>query len=234
MKAMILAAGKGERMRPLTEHTPKPLLKIAGQCLIEYHIHALAAAGVTELVINTFWLGEQIPQALGNGEKYGVSIHYSPESDLLETGGGIYQALARLGDAPFIVVNGDVWMDYPYAQLSLPVDRLAHLVLVPNPEHNPGGDFALVDGELQSDGDVCYTFSGLGVYHPDLFRECQPGRFPLAPILRRAMENAKVSGELYQGEWLDVGTPERLAMLDRRVSERQSESGSQKKCHDPQ
>jgi len=217
MKAMILAAGKGERMRPLTEHTPKPLLKVAGQSLIEYHIKALASAGVTELVINTYWLGEQIPQALGSGDRYGVSIHYSPESELLETGGGIFNALPLLGDEPFIVINGDVWMDYPFGQLGLTEQDDVHLVLVKNPEHNPDGDFALSDGRLGTDGEQRYTFSGLGVYHPRLFYKSQPGRFPLAPLLRAAMDGGRVSGELYSGQWVDVGTPERLALLDKKV-----------------
>jgi len=217
MNAMILAAGRGERMRPLTDHTPKPLLEAGGKPLIVHHIERLAAAGVREIVINHAHLGEQIEAALGDGARWGVHIHYSPEGKALETGGGIFRALPLLGPAPFLVVNGDIWTDLEFSQLHLPEGLLAHLVLVENPPHNPNGDFALAQRFVLSQGEPRYTFSGIGVYRPDLFRDCQPGAFPLAPLLRRAMDVGLVSGELYSGHWSDVGTPARLQALDRML-----------------
>jgi len=216
MKAMILAAGLGRRMLPLTEHTPKPLLKVGGRCLIEYHLLRLREAGVQEVVINHAYLGAQIERVLGDGSRYGVSIQYSPEPERLETGGGIFQALPWLGRS-FIVVNADVWTDYAFAQLHKPLEGLAHLVLIDNPAHNQQGDFALKQGFVHTQGDQYYTFSGIGVYHADLFQHCQAGAFPLAPILRRAMDQQRVSGEVYPGQWVDVGTPERLHQLDRQL-----------------
>ena len=218
MKAMILAAGRGERMRPLTDKTPKALLRAGGQCLIEYHINALAKAGITELVINYAHLGEQFPAQLGNGERYGVSISWSPEGETgLETGGGIFKALPLLGDAAFVVINGDVWTDYPFDAISEP-EGLAHLVMVNNPEHNPEGDFVLQGNQIQPDGNPRYTFSGIGIYHPALFADCKPGVFKLAPLLREAMQKQQVSGEYYAGQWIDVGTPERLQALDEMLT----------------
>lgn len=221
MKAMILAAGKGERMRPLTLHTPKPLLR-AGPCtLIEHHLRGLAAAGFTELVINHAWLGEQIEAYLGDGARFGVRIRYSPEGEPLETGGGIYKALPLLGDAPFAVVNGDVFAAYDYARLKLPDGMLAHLLMVDNPAHHPGGDFALVDGrlhDLPAPGRAL-TYSGIAVLAPALFEGCEPGAFKLAPLLRRAMAQGRVSGEYFAGPWVDVGTPERLAEVDQLLAE---------------
>ncbi len=214
MKAMILAAGRGERMRPLTDHTPKPLLQAAGRSLIEYHIAALAAGGFGEIVINHAHLGAQIEAAVGNGSRYGIHIRYSAEGEALETGGGIHRALPLLGDGPFLVVNGDIWTDYPYARLRHSPPGLAHLVLVDNPPQHPRGDFALVDGQVLADGDPRFTFSGIGVYRPELFAACSPGKFPLAPLLRTAMAEGQVSGEHYTGRWFDIGTPERLAQLD--------------------
>jgi MurNAc alpha-1-phosphate uridylyltransferase len=217
VKAMILAAGRGERMRPLTDHTPKPLLSAGGQCLIEYHIRALARAGITDLVINHAHLGGQIETSLGDGGRYGVSIHYSPEGEgrALETGGGIFRALPLLGTEPFIVVNGDVYCDYPYERLKTGPRGLAHLVLVDNPEHHPEGDFVLVDGQVSADGGAArLTFSGIGLYRPELFAGCRDGAFPLAPLLRAAMGRGEVSGEHYQGLWMDIGTPQRLQRLD--------------------
>jgi MurNAc alpha-1-phosphate uridylyltransferase len=215
MKAMILAAGRGERMRPLTDDTPKPLLRIGGQTLIEHHVHALAQAGITELVINHAYLGDRLVRALGDGNAYGVSIAWSPEpGDALETGGGIHNALPLLGDAPFLVVNADIWTDYPFNNLPHAPDGLAHLVMVNNPAHHPDGDFALSNGKLSQQGPHRLTFSGIGVYRPALFAGCTPGAFPLAPLLRAAMDKDAVSGEHYTGRWFDIGTPERLAEVN--------------------
>lgn len=215
MKAMILAAGRGERMRPLTDDMPKPLLKVADKPMIQWHVEALAAAGFQDLVINHAWHGRQIEQALGDGGRFGVHIVYSPEGEKgLETGGGIFRALPLLREGaagPFVVVNGDIVTDYPFATLTLRKDCLAHLVLVANPAHHPTGDFCLQVGGLVTDtGDVRHTFSGIGVYHPELFADCEAGSFPLAPLLRRAMSAGRVTGEIYGGQWLDVGTPQRL------------------------
>jgi MurNAc alpha-1-phosphate uridylyltransferase len=219
MKAMILAAGRGERMRPLTDHTPKPLLPVGGKRLIEYHLEGLVAAGFNDIVINHAHLGAQIEAALGDGSGYGAKLHYSPEPPgALETGGGIFQALPLLGDGCFVVVNGDVWTDYPFSQLPRQLAGLAHLVLVDNPPQHPHGDFALSAGKVQSEAIEKLTFSGIGVYHPALFHTCQPGAFPLAPLLRNAMQAGQISGEHYRGAWHDIGTPERLAALDAVLS----------------
>lgn len=216
MKAMILAAGRGERMRPLTDHTPKPLLAVGGKPLIHYHIEALKAAGITDLVINVAHLGEKIEAALGDGSALGVRIVYSREPEgALETGGGIVEALPLLGGGPFLAVNGDVRTDFSFSNLAVAPDALAHLVLVENPEQHPQGDFALEGSQVRSQGETCWTFSGIGVYRPELFAECRTGRFPLAPLLRDAMDKGVVTGELYRGQWSDVGTPARLQALDR-------------------
>jgi MurNAc alpha-1-phosphate uridylyltransferase len=216
MKAMILAAGRGERMRPLTDHTPKPLLEVAGRPLIEHTIIALRQCGFDDLVINTAWLGEQIEARLADGDTLGVRLDYSREYEALETGGGILAALPRLGEAPFLVVNGDIASDYPYHRLPAAPDGLAHLVLVDNPEHHREGDFCLDQGKVKVEGSARLTFSGIGVYRPALFAGCQPGRFPLAPLLRQAMAAGQVTGEYYSGFWLDVGTAERLDRLAQR------------------
>lgn len=214
MKAMILAAGRGERMRPLTDSLPKPLLKVGGKRLIEYHIEALNRIGVRDIIINTAYLGDKIIETIGDGSLYGVSIEYSPETEALETGGGIFKALPFFGEQPFIVVNADVWTDYPFEHLLGREVRSAHLVLVDNPEHNLKGDFAL-DGQLvHSQGAEMLTFSGIGIYHPRLFKDCEAGRFPLAPLLRAAMSASMVTGEHYRGQWNDIGTPARLQQLD--------------------
>jgi MurNAc alpha-1-phosphate uridylyltransferase len=218
MKAMILAAGRGERMRPLTDNTPKPLLRIGGQTLIERHVHALARAGCRELVINHAHLGEQISTALGDGGAWGVHIRYSPEPDnALETGGGIFHALPLLGAAPFIVVNADIWTDYSFADLPAEPAGLAHLVMVDNPAHHPDGDFSLSGEQLSVRGPAMLTFAGIGVYRPDLFADCTPGAFPLAPLLREAMTAGAVSGEHFRGNWFDIGTPERLDAVNEVV-----------------
>lgn len=221
MKAMILAAGKGERLRPLTLHTPKPLVRAAGVPLIEYHLRALAAAGFSELVINHAWLGQQIEDHLGDGSRFGVSVRYSPEGEALETGGGIFKALPLLGDEPFLVVNGDIFTDYAFAQLRKPLAGLAHLVLVDNPAHHPQGDFLLAGGQV-SDGQGAgerLTYSGLAVLSPQLFEGCEPGAFKLAALLRQAMARGLVSGERHAGRWIDVGTHERLADVERVLQE---------------
>lgn len=217
---MILAAGRGERMRPLTDHTPKPLLPVAGRALIDYHLAALARAGLREVVINHAHLGEQIEAALGQGRRHGLRISYSPEPEgALETGGGILRALSKLGPGPFAVINGDIWTDYDYARLPQTLDGLAHLVLVDNPPQHPDGDFHLhPDGRVREADGERLTFSGIGVYHPELFAGCEPGRFPLAPLLRRAISAGRVTGEHYRGDWFDIGTPQRLRDLDRRLA----------------
>ena len=220
MKAMILAAGRGERLRPFTDHTPKPLLPVAGKPLIVWHIEALVAAGIRDIVINHAWLGEQIEAALGQGDAFGAHIVYSPEGEqALETGGGIYHALPLLGDAPFLVVNGDVCTDYDFSRLPSRLTGLAHLLLVTNPAHHAAGDFFLADGRVTDDdaeaGATRLTFSGIGLYSPRLFEGCEEGRFPLAPLLCRAMAQGQVSGECYSGRWVDVGTPERRDAAER-------------------
>jgi len=219
---MLLAAGRGERMRPLTDTTPKPLLRLGGQTLIERHIHALVRAGITELVINLAHLGRQIVAALGDGNAYGVTIRYSDENgSALETGGGIYKALPLLGEAPFLVVNADIWTDYPFAGLPADIGGQAHLVMVDNPEHHAEGDFSLSEGRLARRGPAMLTFGGIGVYRPELFAGCSPGAFPLAPLLRHAMDAGQVSGEHYRGGWFDIGTPERLEAVNGLVINRQ-------------
>jgi MurNAc alpha-1-phosphate uridylyltransferase len=211
MRAMILAAGRGERLRPLTDEAPKPLVEIGGKPLIEYHLEALAGAGFREIVINQGHLGEMLPEVLGDGSRWGINIHWSDEQDgVLETGGGIFKALPLLGAAPFLVINGDLWTDYPFARLrAVKCDR-AHLVMVPNPVHNATGDFALAGARILDQGDRKLTFSGIAVYNPRLFDGCRPGRFSVVPLLRSAMENHFVTGEEFQGIWDDIGTLERL------------------------
>jgi MurNAc alpha-1-phosphate uridylyltransferase len=214
MRAMILAAGRGERLRPLTDTVPKPLVELGGKPLIEYHLEALAQAGFREIVINQGHLGEQLAAVLGDGSRWGVHIHWSNEQpEALETGGGIFQALPLLGAGPFLVVNGDVWTDYPFGRLRAVKCDWAHLVMVPNPGHNPAGDFALHGARLREDGSVKQTFSGIGVYHPRLFNGCTPGKFSVVPLLRAAMRERIVTGELYRGRWDDIGTLERLQAL---------------------
>jgi MurNAc alpha-1-phosphate uridylyltransferase len=219
MKAMILAAGRGERMRPLTDHTPKPLLRAGGDALIGHTVRALARAGFRDLVINHAHLGAQIESQLGGGESYGVRIRYSPEGETgLETAGGIFRALPLLDSDPFLVVNGDIWTDFPFETLPREIPGLAHLVLVDNPPQHPQGDFALAGGRVQAEGTPRFTFSGIGLYRHALFEGCAPGKFPLAPILRDAMHRGAVTGEHYSGRWFDIGTPERLAELDKLLS----------------
>jgi MurNAc alpha-1-phosphate uridylyltransferase len=217
---MILAAGRGERMRPLTLVRPKPLLEAGGAPLIVHHLHALAAAGFVDVVVNLSWLGGQIREALGDGSRYGVRLHYSEEGpEPLETGGGIFRALPLLGAGPFLVLNGDVWADVDWSSLRerLAPHDLAHLVLVPNPAHNPNGDFVLERGRIVESAGERLTFSGVGIYRAELFAGCRDGIFKLAPLLRAAARDGRVSGEVHAGTWLDIGTPERLAQLDERL-----------------
>ncbi len=215
MKAMVLAAGRGERLRPLTDHTPKPLLEVRGKPLIVWHLEALARAGVQEAVINLSWLGEAIRHRLGSGEQFGLRIQYSVEpAGALEVGGGIHQALSLLGAAPFIVVNGDTFTDLDFARLEIGPAALAHLVLVPNPEHHPRGDFVLSGHEVSMGDAPRLTYSGIGVYRPEMFARCAPGRFPLLPVLREAISDRRLTGERYDGHWTDVGSVQRLAALN--------------------
>lgn len=237
MKALVFAAGRGERMRPLTDTLPKPLLEAGGRRLVEWHLEKLAAAGFTEVVINIAWLADAFPRLLGDGSRYGVRITWSREGEVpLETGGGLLHALPLLGDAPFLVVNGDIWTDYDFARLPREPAGLAHLVMVDPPAHAPAGDFRLETSGHLHDRDAAgavdapvLTYAGIGVYRPAVLdgwrgvighapgaRE-QPPRFPLAPLLRAAMRDGRVTGEHHRGTWTDVGTPERLADLDRRL-----------------
>jgi len=220
MKAMVLAAGHGERMRPLTDHTPKPLLRVNGRALIEYHLEALSAAKITEVIVNHGRLGAQIESYLGDGARYGLQIHYSPEGEQpLETGGGILRALPLLGDDPFLVVNADIWTHYPYDRLKGPLAStdLAYLVLVDNPFHHPQGDFGLCNGRVTTSKEVRLTFAGIGVYRPVFFAGCTPGAFPLAPLLRAAMATDQIGGEYWSGNWMDIGTPGRLRVLEQSM-----------------
>lgn len=232
MKALIFAAGLGERMRPLTDHTPKPLLHAGGKPLIVWHLERLAALGVEDVVINTSWLAEQFPATLGDGSAFGLRLHYSFEGDTpLETAGGMLHALPLLGDAPFLAVNGDIWTDFDFANLPGEPEGAGHLVLVDNPEHNPRGDFILdAGGTLHDHGDAQrLTFAGIGVYRPGLLHDWRgvigdtngaaatPPRFALAPLLRSAMADRRMTGQHHRGSWTDVGTPERLDALNAQL-----------------
>ena len=240
---MILAAGQGTRMRPLTDNCPKPLLPVAGKPLIVHHIEKLVALGITDIVINHAYLGHMIEEALGDGRQFGCAIHYSPEDEALETGGGILNALPLLqplsqkkeGDknTPFLLINGDVWLDWDKIVLPTEILGLCHLWLVKNPEHNPSGDFvltpslAVVDKAIEakdSEENEAFTFSGISLLTPALFESATPGAFPLAPLLRQAMSSGQASGELYVGDWIDVGTPERLQQVENLVKRKQQGS----------
>jgi MurNAc alpha-1-phosphate uridylyltransferase len=220
MKAMILTAGRGERLRPLTDSTPKPLLKVGAHSLIEHHLHKLAQASINEVVINTAWLGEKIQRHLGDGEKYGLTIHYSDEGEqALETAGGIIKALPLLGDQPFLIINGDIYTDYDFKKLiRLELNSEAHLVMVENPDHNHKGDFALESGWLKLSGEQLYTYSGIGLYTPQFFAGYTEGIRALAPILKEKIARQKISGELHHGAWTDVGTVARLQQLNDQFS----------------
>ncbi len=223
IKAFILAAGRGERMRPLTDQTPKPLIAVGGTPLIEFHLRRLQAAGFREVVINLGWLGAKIREALGDGERFGLQIRYSDEGwPALETGGGIHNALPLLGDAPFVVVNGDVYCDVDLQALrlraeTLPTKLLAHLVMVDNPPQHPNGDFVLNDGQLSEGVGSRLTYSGICIMRPALFKDCNPGAFSHVPLLRAAMRDGRVGGELHRGLWSDVGTVDRLDALNQQL-----------------
>jgi len=215
---MLLAAGRGERLRPITDTLPKPLAEVAGKPLIVYHLEALARAGVREVVINLSWLGEKIRAALGDGSRFGVHIAYSEEGPVpLETGGGIHRALPLLGSGPFLVLNSDVWTNMDFARvLTVEEGADARLMLAPNPPHHPRGDFGLEsDFVVEREADR-FTYTGIGMYRPELFEGCVPGKFPLLPLLKRAIAARRLRGEVYRGEWLDIGSPDRLAWLDAR------------------
>ena len=220
MRAMLLAAGRGERMRPLTDRRPKPLLSVGGRPLIEWHLQRLAQAGVHDVVINLSWLGEMIVDVLGDGSRLGMRIHYSREPwPALETGGGIHQALPLLGDKPFLLVNGDIFADIDFSTLVLQPGDLAQLVLVPNPAHHAQGDFWLdAAGRVLPAGGERLTYSGVALLRPEFFAGLAAGRFPLAPLLFKARDEGRLGGHRHDGTWLDIGTPERLAELDAELS----------------
>ena len=217
MIAMILAAGRGERLRPITEEVPKALVEVQGRSLLEWHLGNIRAAGIETVVINLGWLGEIIAERVGSGHAFDLNVIYSPEGDnILETGGGIHRALPLLGSEPFLVVNADVFTDMPLPPAALGDNDIGHLVLVPTPAHKAMGDFDLEDGRVVDSGEPALTFSGIAVYRPEMFAECEAGRFPLAPMLKAAARAGKLGGSVYEGLWEDVGTPERLAELNRR------------------
>ncbi len=212
---MILAAGRGERLRPLTDTTPKSLVEVRGKPLLECHLHALQTAGVETVVINLGWLGDKVFDRIGSGARYDLNVVYSNEGDnILETGGGIHRALPMLGDDPFLVVNADIYTDMPFSGINLGANDMAHLVLVPTPPNKEGGDFALADGRVRNSGTELLTFSGVSVYRPEFFADCEPGRFSVVPMLRAAADDDRISGSVYAGLWRDVGTPARLAELN--------------------
>ena len=215
MRAMLLAAGKGERLRPLTNDVPKALVEVNGQSLLERHLGHVRDAGIEHVVINLGWLGEQIAERIGSGRRFGLDVVYSLEGDnILETGGGIHRALPMLGDDPFLVINADIYTDMPFSEIALAANDLAHLVLVPTPADKDAGDFALQDGRVRNTGDELLTFSGVSVYRPEFFAGCSAGRFSVAPLLRSAADDDRISGSVYAGLWRDVGTPASLAELN--------------------
>ena len=216
---MILAAGRGERLRPLTDETPKSLVDVGGRSLLERHLDHVRAAGIRTVVINLGWLGDRIVERVGSGRRYGLEVVYSQEGDnILETGGGIFKALPMLGDEPFLVVNADIYTEMPVPDVVLADNHLGHLVMVPSPAYRDGGDFDIEGGLIRSTSTQSLTFSGVAVYRPEFFIDCEPGRFPLAPMLRDAADRGQLSGSLYEGPWADVGTPERLAALRAALS----------------
>ena len=214
MRAMLLAAGRGERLRPLTDEVPKSLVEVRGESLLERHLASIHAAGVRTVVINLGWLGDRIVERVGSGERYGLNVSYSQEGEnILETGGGIHKALPMLGDEPFLVINADIYTDMPMPRIELAAEHVGHLVMVPSPGYRDGGDFDIEDGLIRNGETQKLTFSGVAMYRPAFFDGCEPGRFPLAPMLREAADHGKLSGSLYQGLWADIGTPERLRAI---------------------
>lgn len=215
MIAMLLAAGKGERLQPITSNTPKPLVDVRGKPLIDYHLERLAKASVETVVINLGWLGEQIMQHVGGGDRFGLRVVYSPEGDdILETGGGIHRALPMLGDDPFAVINADIFTDMPLPNITLPDGETGHLVLVPKPDFRAHGDFELLDGKVRNSESPTLTYGGFAVYRPEFFAGCEAGRFSIVPLMREAADEGRLGGSIYDGIWQDVGTPERLADLN--------------------
>ncbi len=213
MRAMILAAGRGERLRPLTDSLPKSLVEVHGQSLLERHLQHVRDAGIEKVVINLGWLGAQIAARIGSGARYGLDVAYSPEGDnILETGGGIHKALPLLGSDPFLVINADIFTDMPVPEIELSSDAVGHLVLVPTPGYREQGDFSLRDGTVGNDREL--TFSGVAIYRPEFFYDCEAGRFSIVPMLRKAADEGKLTGSIYEGAWADIGTPERLAALE--------------------
>ncbi|MGB0893725.1 MAG: N-acetylmuramate alpha-1-phosphate uridylyltransferase MurU [Parashewanella sp.] len=220
MKAMILAAGRGERFRPITDSLPKPLIPVNGKPLIEYHIERLAGIGIDQIIINTAWLGEMLPKTLGDGSRWNIELIYSHETQALETGGGIKNALPLLGESPFFVINADIYIDaLPKSTLHIELnsDRLVHLWMVDNPDHNPLGDFGLKNQNVTLQATNKLTFSGMGVYHPSLFKDAAEGPFALAELLKFAINKQQVTGEKHVGLWSDVGTIERLTLLEKKL-----------------
>jgi MurNAc alpha-1-phosphate uridylyltransferase len=214
MKAMILAAGRGERLRPLTDEIPKPLIEVGGQSLLERHLDNVRSAGIETVVINLGWLGDKIVEHVGSGKRYGLEVIYSQEgNNILETGGGIHKALPMLGSEPFLVVNADIYTDMPVPDVSLENEHLGHLMMVPTPGYRDRGDFNIEEGLIRNGTDAALTFSGVAIYRPDFFDGCDAGRFSIAPMLREAADRGQLSGSLYEGLWADAGTPDRLAAL---------------------
>lgn len=214
MRAMILAAGRGERLRPLTDTTPKALVEVRGESLLERHLDHLRSTGIRTVVINLGWLGDQVVERVGSGKRFGLEVIYSQEGDdILETGGGIHKALPSLGSDPFLVINADIFTDMPVPEVLLGSRQLGHLIMVPTPQYRDYGDFNIEDGLIRNGEQAALTFSGVAIYRPEFFGGCEAGRFPLAPMLREAADRGQLSGSLYKGLWADVGTPERLAAL---------------------
>ncbi len=214
MRAMILAAGRGERLQPLTDEIPKPLIEVGGRTLLERHLDNVRSAGIKTVVINLGWLGDMIVERVGSGTQYGLEVVYSQEGDdILETGGGIHKALPMLGSQPFLVVNADIYTDMPVPEISLEDSCLGHLVMVPTPDYRECGDFNIDGGLIRNDANATYTFSGVAIYRPEFFAGCEAGRFSIAPMLREAADRGQLSASLYEGLWADAGTPDRLEAL---------------------
>lgn len=216
MNAMILAAGRGERLRPVTDTVPKSLVEVRGQCLLERHLEHVSNAGIKIVVINLGWLGEQIVERVGSGSEYGLNVAYSDEGDnVLDTGGGIFKALPILGSEPFLVVNADIFTDMPVPNITLKSDALGHLVLVPTPDYREVGDFDLDNNMIRNGDTPALTFSGVAIYRPEFFAGCKPGRFSIVPMMQAAADAGRLQGSIFEGVWADIGTPERLAALDK-------------------